>query len=856
MTSFFLSSGLREHKMRGISLILLTLLLSTALVSNASAGWWNAFGQFFDMEDDISFWDVLELYLDGVAGGLSTHESFDRVGTVLYCPEEYPLYCEKDKGNFVLKRYEWAEDCRGYAEDCCVVSQVNCRDVLVKGEKAAHYDIKLRDMRALCIHNNCGQLDFCRKDSQCGSFICPDVIGGPDTPKCDPDLLRCYCAGFCGDDFCDWREKLDRSCPEDCALETDDSDTDGLSDWDEVNLYGTDPYLPDTDGDGMEDGMEIAKGSDPLDPDSDDGGQCDGSLGIWGVCRRGPDPCPLDSNNLCFVAIPLRRSIYSHDSDSDGLINALDPCPLNHTNICAQGNDPPMVLTLGSEPAGDEDGNGVDDLWELRYGIEDPQNDPDADGLTNLEEYRLGTDPLSLDSDSDGMPDAWETRYGDMEPDADDDGDGLTNLEEYYADTDPTNPDSDGDGILDGDEGLIPHGVSVNVKLKAIYPEDEDPEDGVYHFGYGQTIQQVIVEAEYSDGMPLLRPALIGELTVKGGTETISFHFNRSSSNSYVAFMEYDILERNNEAPFMRLEVMALDPLGNSGSLTKRLFVMGQDTMPLELVEPQGGDAYAYGQWVNIEVIPRPNSVPESLSVRVFLEGSDEDFLLVRQGTSFVGDYQITQDGPDPLSLLIYARAEFGGESSESVRGVEVDIQPVLKATLLPSESTKDKHLFRITYPDGQPIPDKALLARVSGMDVEMRQMSEGVYVLSLASQEGKGISGEVMDSYGNKGKLAVPAARAPAGSDSSFLQLIVIAAVFAALLLLLRKVRAKRMEGKVEEHHKERVGKRKGQLKELIKATRNSFYKRQMTQEEAAKRISDYEAELKTLEMDEKAEI
>ena len=856
MTSFFLSSGLREYKMRRISLILLTLLLSITLLSNARAGWWDAFDQFLDFEDDISFWDVLKVYWDGVAGGLSTSESFDRVGTLLYCPEEYPIYCEKDKGNFVLMRYEWEEDCRGYLEDCCTVNQVNCRDVLVKGEREAQYDIKLRDMRALCIHKNCGQLDFCRKDSHCDSFICPDVIGGPSTPKCDPDLLRCYCAGLCGDDFCDWREKLDKSCPEDCALETEDSDTDGLSDWDEVNIYGTDPYNPDTDGDGMEDGMEIAKGSDPLDPDSDDGGQCDGSLGVWGVCRRGPDPCPLDSNNHCFVAIPLRKSIYSHDSDGDGLINALDPCPLNYTNICSQGNDPPMVLTLGSEPAGDEDGNGLDDLWEEIYGIEDPQNDPDADSLTNLEEYRLGTDPLSSDSDGDGMPDDWETRYGDMEPDADDDGDGLTNLEEYYADTDPKNPDSDGDGILDGDEGLIPRGVSVDVKLKAILPEDDDPNDGVYHFSYGQTIQQVIVEAEYSDGMPLLKPALIGELTVRGGTETVFFHFNRSSSNLYIAFMEYDILERNNEAPFMRLKVMALDPLGNSGSLTKRLFVLGQNNLPIELVEPQGGQAYAYGQWAGFEIIPRPDSAPDSLSVRVFVEGNDKEFLLVRQGGSFVGDYQITPDDPDPLSFLIYARAESGGESSEAVRSVEVDVQPVLKATLLPSESTKERHLFRIAYPNGQPPPDKALLAHVGGADVEMGQMSEGVYVLSLASQEGKDISGQVTDSHGNKGKLAVPASTAPAGPDFSFLQLIIIAAVFAALLLLLRKVRSRRMEGQVEEHHKEHVEKRKRQLKELIKATRNSFYKRQMTQEEAAKRIADYEAELKMLEMDEAAKI
>lgn len=43
-----------------------------------------------------------------------------------------------------------------------------------------------------------------------------------------------------------------------------DSDFDGLSDGDEVNVYHTDPLKADTDGDGVPDGMEIAIGSNPL----------------------------------------------------------------------------------------------------------------------------------------------------------------------------------------------------------------------------------------------------------------------------------------------------------------------------------------------------------------------------------------------------------------------------------------------------------------------------------------------------------------------------------------------------------------------------------------------------------------
>lgn len=44
-----------------------------------------------------------------------------------------------------------------------------------------------------------------------------------------------------------------------------DSDGDGVSDFDEANLYGTDPEQPDTDNDGFVDGVEIMRGFDPRD---------------------------------------------------------------------------------------------------------------------------------------------------------------------------------------------------------------------------------------------------------------------------------------------------------------------------------------------------------------------------------------------------------------------------------------------------------------------------------------------------------------------------------------------------------------------------------------------------------------
>ncbi len=45
-----------------------------------------------------------------------------------------------------------------------------------------------------------------------------------------------------------------------------DTDADDLSDREEVVLYGTDPTMGDTDEDGISDADEIEAGTDPLDP--------------------------------------------------------------------------------------------------------------------------------------------------------------------------------------------------------------------------------------------------------------------------------------------------------------------------------------------------------------------------------------------------------------------------------------------------------------------------------------------------------------------------------------------------------------------------------------------------------------
>ncbi|MGN0876098.1 MAG: RHS repeat-associated core domain-containing protein [Kiritimatiellia bacterium] len=100
----------------------------------------------------------------------------------------------------------------------------------------------------------------------------------------DGDILFCYDLLRAGSDVTNAVASLSRECrrlavpltenvtsvlfyklrPDD--LLTADRDGDGVPTWDEINTYGTDPGLADTDGDGILDGIEIANGTDPLRP--------------------------------------------------------------------------------------------------------------------------------------------------------------------------------------------------------------------------------------------------------------------------------------------------------------------------------------------------------------------------------------------------------------------------------------------------------------------------------------------------------------------------------------------------------------------------------------------------------------
>ena len=136
-----------------------------------------------------------------------------------------------------------------------------------------------------------------------------------------------------------------------------------------VRLVAT--VIVDSDGDGLSDTEEAARGTDPLDADTDDDGLTDGAeVNLYGTN-------PLSS-----------------DSDADGLSDSQE-------------------LGLGTSPTdSDSDDDGLTDGAEVNlYGTNPLSLDSDADGLSDAQEVALGTDPTDPDSNDNGIPDGQDVEF-------------------------------------------------------------------------------------------------------------------------------------------------------------------------------------------------------------------------------------------------------------------------------------------------------------------------------------------------------------------------------------------------------------------------------------------------------------
>ncbi|MBY9010222.1 MAG: PKD domain-containing protein, partial [Candidatus Lokiarchaeota archaeon] len=191
-----------------------------------------------------------------------------------------------------------------------------------------------------------------------------------------------------------------------------DADNDYISDQCEQFILNTNFVNPDTDGDGLFDGLD--------------------SSGI-GELSIGTNP-------------------LNEDTDYDLL---KDSTEFYGWNVSINFFDGSKTLHTSSEPLRyDTDYDGVSDYIEYEIGSNPRLRDSDGDGLEDL----LDPFPTNFDNDADFLSDKIELDIGTELNNTDSDGDGIKDGEEFYGwgllgfKTNPLNPDCDRDFASDGAE--------------------------------------------------------------------------------------------------------------------------------------------------------------------------------------------------------------------------------------------------------------------------------------------------------------------------------------------------------------------------------------------------------------------
>lgn len=223
------------------------------------------------------------------------------------------------------------------------------------------------------------------------------------------------------------------------GIKNPDSDSDRISDGDEVKIYKTNPLNPDSDNDGLNDYDEVfVYKTSPISIDT--------------------DLDQIDDRTEIFV---YKTDPLKSDTDSDGL------------------SDYEEIFVHTTNPNNkDTDDDGLSDGDEvLVYKTNPLVKDTDGDKLTDGDEVLLfKTDPTLVDSDGDTLSDYDEVIIYKSDPNKlDTDEGGIDDGTEITNDTNPLNPKDDirKKEIIEIGVPIILEGITFDKNKATIKPESE-----------------------------------------------------------------------------------------------------------------------------------------------------------------------------------------------------------------------------------------------------------------------------------------------------------------------------------------------------------------------------------------------
>jgi hypothetical protein len=334
-----------------------------------------------------------------------------------------------------------------------------------------------------------------------------------------------------------------------------DIDSDGLTAYDEVIVFGTDPAVADTDKDGITDGEEtgagvfsVVDGIFTWEQARVDALAKGGRLATFGSALEWQGALRAIETD----ALVGRIGIWLGASDQvdEGSWRWVTGEPFTFQNWADgepdNANDSDFADVAGTELAEagkwyDRRSTAVRDgyLLEKGHASSPLKADSDDDGLNDKEEKVAGSHPLMADTDSDGLNDVHELRLSQTSPvnsdtdgdgmvDAqeDPDGDGLTHAQEILeSKTNPLVADTDSDGFDDRFElvsGFDPtRGDSTPDAITTILPAVE------FRFNAAVGVSYRIEGSDDLQNWTVIEPAVIGQGGVVTRLYSIEAHPTR-----------------------------------------------------------------------------------------------------------------------------------------------------------------------------------------------------------------------------------------------------------------------------------------------------------------------------------------